>query len=307
MLIKNAVGAVAVLGLAIGLENSDAWSGRETHTVRVNADGSFSPMRISIRDGDTVEWVFNDRTDTIIPASLSGGSLSPKAYDEEDPNEFTGPMPQAPSGIFVLGPVDDRNGTSDWTWESPNVTGVFIRVLWNEVHLGPGTGDASFDFTAMDREIDKAVRNGKLYSLSFKAGKSGTPEWIFDTRPNGFPRSNGGGVKRLTFQDGGTRATGCGVKMDLGSPADPNYQRHYFTLLRKAADHIKRSCNLTDTEAEVLRLIAEGLTPEEISRERGVTLNTTRTHLKHVFSKTGTKRQSELVRMVLSVGVPGGE
>ncbi len=74
-----------------------------------------------------------------------------------------------------------------------------------------------------------------------------------------------------------------------------------------AADRIRRLYKLTGAEAELIRLMAEGFTLEEISRERGVTISTTRTHLKHVFSKTGTARQSELVAKVLSSRVPLGE
>lgn len=74
-----------------------------------------------------------------------------------------------------------------------------------------------------------------------------------------------------------------------------------------AAERIRGLCKLTDAEAELIRLMAEGFTLEEISRERGVALSTTRTHLKHVFSKTGTARQAELVAMVLSSGEPLGE
>ena len=65
------------------------------------------------------------------------------------------------------------------------------------------------------------------------------------------------------------------------------------------ADLLRRRCGLTTAETQLARLIAEGLSLEEISRDRGVTLNTTRSHLKHVFSKTGTRRQSELVGLVL--------
>ncbi len=74
-----------------------------------------------------------------------------------------------------------------------------------------------------------------------------------------------------------------------------------------AADRIRRLYKLTGAEAELIRLMAEGFTLEEISRERGVTISTTRTHLKHVFSKTGTARQSELVAKVLSSGMSLGE
>ena len=241
----------------------------QRHTIIVNADGSFSPMELFIHDGDTVVWQLHDRTDAIIPVDTTGqaGSLCTayKPYDSMDPNEFTGPMPHAPSGIFTLNPdgrgfaietigtpnpscnpnnspvivgnqylcpTGERFATMDWTWQNPNITGVSIRMRWNEVHLGPGV----FDWTVMDREIEKAVRNGKLYSLTFKAGLKGTPDWIFDPAVAGASV-----VKRLTFQDGGHQlAPGdCGFVMNLGSPADSNYRQLYFDLWRAAAQRIR--------------------------------------------------------------------
>lgn len=242
-----------------------------THTVTVNPDGTFSPAWVYIQDGDTVEWILSERTDSVVPATWSGAfpaiCSSPKAFDPGDPNNFTGPMPFAPSGVFTLGPVDegfavesggcsagnpkavvgndylcetgDVGATMDSTWQSPHITGVFIRLKWNEVHLAPGTADASFDFTVLDREMDKAVQNGKLFSLAFKAGKHGTPDWIFDTDPDGTPRANGGGVNRLLLQDTGSNGTGCGAVMFIGNPTDPEYLQHYTDLLRKVASHIK--------------------------------------------------------------------
>src|SRR2546423_10157158 len=40
-----------------------------THTVKVNADGSFSPPVVVIAGGDTVEWTFSSPADSIIGAS----------------------------------------------------------------------------------------------------------------------------------------------------------------------------------------------------------------------------------------------
>jgi len=57
---------------------------------------------------------------------------------------------------------------------------------------------------------------------------------------------------------------------------------------------------LTHSEAELVRLLAEGLSLEEAADKRGVSLNTARSHLKHAFAKTETSRQSELVRLIFS-------
>jgi DNA-binding CsgD family transcriptional regulator/PAS domain-containing protein len=57
---------------------------------------------------------------------------------------------------------------------------------------------------------------------------------------------------------------------------------------------------LTHAEAELVRLVAEGRSLEQVATERGVTMNTVRSQLKQVFSKTDTSRQGELVHLVLS-------
>ncbi len=208
-----------------------------------------------------------------------------KRYDPGDPNEFTGPMPAGASGIFALGPMgsgamwsgfEEKSGRRDCdackadktlelevqteagvrclcetgepyatmkdTWQDPDITGVLIRMEWNAVHTGPGR----FDWTALDREIGRAVGNGKLYSLVFRAGKHGTPDWIFhpeiDMPSPGAPtRQRLPAVRRLHFKDGGSNleADRCGSDMDLGSPADEAYRRYYFELLREVAEHVK--------------------------------------------------------------------
>lgn len=56
---------------------------------------------------------------------------------------------------------------------------------------------------------------------------------------------------------------------------------------------------LTRAEADLTWLLADGLTLEQAAEERSVTLNTARSQLKRVFTKTGAKKQSDLVRLVL--------
>jgi len=232
------------------------------HVVTVKSDGSFVPRRTHVKSGDVVRWELSDPTDSIIPATWSGKfpaiCSTPKPYDPSDPNDFTGPMIQAASGIFsispvMLGSVVEQGGcsagavgaqvgnaylckgagryqeTMDATWENPYLTGVFIRLLWKDVQIAPGTADSSFDFTVLDREIDKAVKHGKLYALAFKAGDDGTPEWIFSS-----------GVTRLHLRDAGSDDdVGCGNAMDLGDPTEAAYRVHYRDLLEKVAARIK--------------------------------------------------------------------
>lgn len=57
---------------------------------------------------------------------------------------------------------------------------------------------------------------------------------------------------------------------------------------------------LTPAEAKLAALLAQGKNVMAAAAELGVTYNTARTHLKRIFKKTGTRRQSELVKLLLS-------
>ncbi|MEU2033773.1 helix-turn-helix transcriptional regulator [Nocardia amamiensis] len=64
---------------------------------------------------------------------------------------------------------------------------------------------------------------------------------------------------------------------------------------------LRQLYGLTAAEAHVAAaaLRGEGLRP--IAEELAVSVNTARTHLQHVFHKTGTHRQAELVRVLTTV------
>ena len=62
--------------------------------------------------------------------------------------------------------------------------------------------------------------------------------------------------------------------------------------------------DLTHTEARVFQLIVEGKTPAEIAIAFGVAVSTIKTHLLHIFSKTGCSRQADLTRLASSMAMP---
>jgi DNA-binding CsgD family transcriptional regulator len=61
-----------------------------------------------------------------------------------------------------------------------------------------------------------------------------------------------------------------------------------------------QSYGLTPAEARLVEILAGGSSLQEASEHLGVTVHTVRTQLRAVFDKTGTRRQSELVRLVLA-------
>jgi len=62
---------------------------------------------------------------------------------------------------------------------------------------------------------------------------------------------------------------------------------------------IQRWFDLTPAEARLASFLIAGKSVEEISSMMGVQVSTARTHLKRVLSKTGTRRQGELIQLLV--------
>ena len=67
---------------------------------------------------------------------------------------------------------------------------------------------------------------------------------------------------------------------------------------RVSHDVLTRLYGLTQTEAKLVQLLVAGLTLDEAATDLNISVNTARTHLKHVFHKTGVNRQAELVHRI---------
>jgi DNA-binding CsgD family transcriptional regulator len=75
---------------------------------------------------------------------------------------------------------------------------------------------------------------------------------------------------------------------------DPERENESATAL------LRRLHGLTAAEAEVALRISRGISLKQISDELSISYQTVRTHLQHVFDKTDTHRQGELVRLLLA-------
>ena len=65
--------------------------------------------------------------------------------------------------------------------------------------------------------------------------------------------------------------------------------------------NLRAAFDLTPSEAEVCILLAQGLTIQEITTRRKVEITTTRSLLKRALAKTGTRRQAELVKLIMNL------
>jgi DNA-binding CsgD family transcriptional regulator/PAS domain-containing protein len=68
---------------------------------------------------------------------------------------------------------------------------------------------------------------------------------------------------------------------------------------RTAPELLTQLYGLTAREADLATLLLEGLDLHDAAERLRLSMNTVRTHLREVFNKTGTRRQSELVGLLL--------
>src|SRR5262249_8140831 len=61
---------------------------------------------------------------------------------------------------------------------------------------------------------------------------------------------------------------------------------------------------LTPSELRVLLAMVPGLSVKQVAELVGIGETTARTHLQHIYSKTGTSKQSELISMFISSAPP---
>jgi DNA-binding NarL/FixJ family response regulator len=123
-----------------------------------------------------------------------------------------------------------------------------------------------------------------------------------------FPALKAGARGYLTKDAGGdeiVRAVHSVLSGDAG--LSPSVQRRLLERLsapepEPAAPAVVPD-GLTAREAEVLVLIAEGLSNQEIARRLSVSTATVKTHINNMFSKTGLKDRAQAVRYAYGKGL----
>jgi DNA-binding CsgD family transcriptional regulator/PAS domain-containing protein len=164
-----------------------------------------------------------------------------------------------------------------------------------------GSGDFLFEagnrIVARDREIDRVLRE-----LLAAAG-SGKGDVAI---------GNAGIDLPLKAQDG-TRYVAHVLPLTSGARrlAGANYSAVAALFIRKSAievpsppEVIARAYHLTPTELRVLLAIVEVGGVPEVANALGVAESTVKTHLGHLFEKTGVTRQADLVKIVAGFSTP---
>ena len=72
-----------------------------------------------------------------------------------------------------------------------------------------------------------------------------------------------------------------------GRPAPPGFEKNIHAL---------QSLGISEREYEVLKLLAEGHSNQEIADSLFVSANTVKTHLAHLYDKLGVARRTQAIR-----------
>lgn len=88
---------------------------------------------------------------------------------------------------------------------------------------------------------------------------------------------------------------------NTGRDEDPCVITYVFdtsSQRRTSYEVLTKLYGLTQSEAKLVQLLVNGLTIDDAALELAISVNTARTHLKHVFHKTGINRQTELIHCI---------
>jgi DNA-binding NarL/FixJ family response regulator len=119
------------------------------------------------------------------------------------------------------------------------------------------------------------------------------------------------GARGYLTKDAGADEIRAAVRaVDRGEAAlDPSVQHHVVAALAGSGPGPSGPAELPDEltprEAEVLALIAEGLTNTEIAERLVVSAATVKTHVNHIFAKAGVRDRAQAVVYAYSHGLAG--
>ena len=121
-----------------------------------------------------------------------------------------------------------------------------------------------------------------------------------------------GACVHVIQRSSGSRPLSVIVQRLPAGDSGPDDERPAFALIISdpnraiELDHaaLCRLYGLTPAEGRLAALLANGKHIESAAHLLGVSIHTVRTHLKHIFSKTETSSQSDLVRLILSAPAP---
>jgi DNA-binding CsgD family transcriptional regulator len=170
---------------------------------------------------------------------------------------------------------------------------VYVNLCAEEIfRANDGLSLANGELSASDRAADTQLRRAIDHSLS--------PDQPFGSRAVGARRASGRRAYQVVIAPLRTRLrqfTGTAAPLAVVLITDPEQPGP------AKLDLLVQLYGLTPKEAEIAVNLSQGKTVEQTAEQLGMTYQTARTHLRRLFIKTGTSRQTEL--LLLLARLPG--
>lgn len=167
-----------------------------------------------------------------------------------------------------------------------NLNSAAERILRTEDGLAMRSGRIVATTMRSERELQSAIHNALDGDSTVREGRS-----LTGIRPSGKRPY----VIHVLPSHRRDRDEPPSQPMALVLVIDPEKEPEPAAML------LRRLFRLTEAEAAVALRVMHCADLKQISEELSVSLPTVRTHLQHVFDKTDTHRQAELVRLLLSL------
>jgi len=219
-----------------------------------------------------------------------------------------GRLPEAM--VWVIDQDLSTSGELSYLREFGHIT--LARLLIAQHTADPSSGAATEASGLLARLLDAAEAGGRigsaneilvLQSLAFEA--QGQTSLALEPLARVLDRAEPEGYVRLFLDEGAPMlrllraAAGAGIR--------PDYVRRLSQALRQeegaGGEQQTAAEPLSERELHVLRLLATPLSGPEIARELHVSLNTMRTHTKHVFAKLEVTSRAAAVRRAEAIGL----
>ncbi|MVV47042.1 LuxR family transcriptional regulator [Pseudomonas sp. PB120] len=205
-------------------------------------------------------------------------------HSQLDRSESLGSLySQTISRMAVATIVLDENGTV------VQLNSVAREILDSQDGLKVVGGRLEATYPSDNRELLRLVRNAFQRAKQGDAGFQGA-EAMSISRPSG-KVSLGVVVELIPTQE---------LVEGKGKPTVVVYVRDAVSKSLVSNIATSQLYNLTPAETALALELANGLSLEEASETLNIRRNTARAHLRSIFSKTGVRRQTELVRIMLN-------
>jgi DNA-binding CsgD family transcriptional regulator/PAS domain-containing protein len=190
---------------------------------------------------------------------------------------------------------------------------AMLNALAAGVYLADRDGRIVYMNHAAERQVGTGnvirIANGRLAPVDRKARLT-LGSAIDQVIGDGDPRTSGITVALAGVDHAGLIATilpllsGENPSFCRGAGMAAIFMQDPIEMPPLAAQAFAELYHLTVSEQRVLLAMAPGLSVKEAAESLGISESTAKTHLKHIYSKTGVSKQTELMRLFMSATPP---